>query len=141
MAHFTTKEYPMLIDETRRLLIATGKPYAIENVEGAPLEGVTLCGTMFGLKVFRHRIFESNVFMLQPPHITHRLFGKAAKQGKQATEERQYLVVTGNFSGQDYARRAMGIDWMTRGELSEAIPPAYTQWIGQRLMEYLTYEQ
>ena len=76
--------------------------------------------------------------MLQPPHITHRFFGKATPQGRPATAEKEYVTVTGNFTGQDYARRAMGIDWMTRDELGEAIPPAYTEWIGQRLIEQLS---
>lgn len=136
MRHVTGKEYPMLIEITRHMLNKTGKPYVIENVEGAPLfNAVILCGTMFGLKTFRHRLFESNVFMLMPPHITHTLYGKAAKQGRPTTADRQYLTVTGNFSGIACGQRAMGIDWMNKQELTQAIPPAYTQWIGERLLE------
>lgn len=135
MRHVTGKEYPLLIEDIRSLLQATGKPYVIENVEGAPLDGLTLCGTMFDLKVFRHRIFESSVFMLQPPHIKHSLFGIAAKQGRPPCKRRQYMTITGHFSDQVSAKKAMGIDWMNRGELAEAIPPAYTEWIGQYLIE------
>jgi DNA (cytosine-5)-methyltransferase 1 len=66
------KQYPMMIEATRAALQATGKPYIIENVEGAPLENaVMLCGTMFGLKVYRHRLFETSFFMLSFPHTTH----------------------------------------------------------------------
>lgn len=130
------KEYPDLIGPTRDALLATGKPYVIENVEGAPLlNPVCLCGTMFGLKIFRHRLFESSFFMLAPPHASHRHYGKAAPQGRRVTETNQFITVTGNFSDVAVGRAAMGIDWMNRAELTQAIPPAYTEWIGERLME------
>lgn len=135
MRHVTGKEYPLMIEDVRAALRSTGKPYIIENVEGAPLvDDVLLCGTMFGLKTFRHRKFETSFFVLAPIHITHTLFGKASKQGRPCTEERQYLTVTGNFSGIANGRRAMDIDWMSKRELTQAIPPAYTQYIGRHLM-------
>ena len=65
--------YPMLIDKTRELLDKTGKPWIIENVEDSPLVGITLCGLMFGLNVYRHRKFEMSTFMLQPPHQPHQV--------------------------------------------------------------------
>lgn len=127
--------YPDLIDPVRRLLIATDRPYVIENVELAPLlSPVMLCGTMFGLRVFRHRLFESPLLIMRLEHMPHRHFGKSQKQGRPATAERPYLCVTGNFGNRAYARAAMGIDWMVKRELSQAIPPAYTEWIGQQLM-------
>jgi len=139
MRHVTGKKYPLMIDEVRAVLRATGKPYVIENVEDAPLiDDVLLCGTMFGLKTFRHRKFETSFFLLAPPHATHTVYGKAAKQGRPVTEERQYLTVTGNFSGIANGKRAMGIEWMSRAELSQAIPPAYTEYIGRHLMEVLS---
>ena len=138
MRHVTGKEYPLMIDDVRAALRATGKPYIIENVEDAPLiDDILLCGTMFGLKTFRHRKFETSFFMMAPPHITHTLFGKASAQGRPVTEERQYITVTGNFSGIETGKRAMGIDWMNKRELTQAIPPAYTEYIGRHLMEVL----
>ncbi len=65
------KEYPMLIGGVREMLMATGKPYIIENVKGAPLDGNYLCGLMFGLRVFRHRVFETSFFWLAPGHPGH----------------------------------------------------------------------
>lgn len=139
MRHVTGKEYPLMIPVVRRLLRLSGKPYIIENVESAPLIDATLlCGTMFGLKTFRHRKFETSFFMLAPQHITHTLFGRAAKQGRPTTPERQYITVTGHYSGVNVGRAAMGIDWTTKQELTQAIPPAYTHWIGERLIEQLS---
>lgn len=138
MRHVTGKEYPLLIEDVRTALRPTGKPYIIENVEDAPLiDYILLCGTMFGLKTFRHRKFETSFFMMAPPHITHTLFGKASGQGRPITPERQYITVTGNFSGIKTGQRAMGIDWMSKRELTQAIPPAYTEYIGRHLMEVI----
>lgn len=130
------------IAEFRKLLIATGKPYVIENVVGAPLDyPIMLCGSMFGLKVYRHRLFESNIFILMPPHIAHNDQTPRSGRGK---SPKGFISVTGNGGAAGlgesylaYASRAMGIDWMSRAELSQAIPPAYTQWIGERLMEVI----
>lgn len=138
MRNITGKEYPLMLEDVRAALRATGKPYVIENVEDAPLiDDIMLCGTMFGLKVFRHRRFESNVFMMAPPHISHRFFGKLCGQGRPPTPERQYMTITGNFSGQEAGRAAMGIDWMNRQELSQAIPPVYTEYVGRALIEHI----
>ena len=64
--------HPDYIDSIRQRLQATGKPYIIENVPGAPVERmIMLCGAMFGLRVYRHRYFESNVFLFQPEHPRH----------------------------------------------------------------------
>jgi DNA (cytosine-5)-methyltransferase 1 len=136
--YVTGRQYPELIEPTREALCATGKPYVIENVPGAPLIAdmtVWLAGTMFGLKVFRWRGFESNVLLLSPKAFPNARYGKACKQGR-APVAGQFITVTGNFSGQDYARDAMGIDWMTRKELTQAIPPAYTECIGLQLLAF-----
>jgi DNA (cytosine-5)-methyltransferase 1 len=122
-----------LIPETRRLLATSGLPYVIENVVGAPLvEPIVLCGAMFDLEVIRHRLFESNVWLFSMPHPPHR---GTVKDGT-------YITVAGhggdNIRGRGsrkVKRRAMGIDWMTDAELNEAIPPAYTEWIGRRILE------
>lgn len=130
-------DYPMQIEPTRELLVKSGKPYVIENVPGAPLESpIELCGVMFGLHVLRHRLFESNMFILTPPH-SHRGL-KVNTNSKHGYSARRlganYITVAGhNFDPIDGAW-AMGIDWMTREELAEAIPPAYTEFIGKSLI-------
>lgn len=127
-----------IVQPARDILKSTGKPYIIENVVGAPLENpFMLCGAMFGLKVYRHRIFESNLFFLTPPHVPHKDKTPAVGRG---VSPKGFISVTGNGGfgipdGFQYAKNAMGIDWMSRTELSQAIPPAYTEWIGHRLLE------
>jgi DNA (cytosine-5)-methyltransferase 1 len=134
--------YPDLIDETRRLLAATGLPYVIENVAGAPLENaVMLCGSAFGLDVQRHRYFESNVPIMSPG-CAHGRQGRDRFPGgrsKQRTGSSRGLVrATVEIGSWDIPlsvqQRAMGIDWMALEELSEAIPPAYTEHVGEYLM-------
>lgn len=119
-----------LIPETRRLLQALGTPYVIENVVGAPLaHHVELCGVMFGLGVLRHRRFETSHLLFQPPHPSH--CGRVS--------DGAYVTVAGNGAdSRDFRlstwRRAMGIGWMEKRELCQAIPPAYTQWIGRQMI-------
>jgi DNA (cytosine-5)-methyltransferase 1 len=128
------REYPDLIAATRAALIATGKPYVIENVPGAPLlNPITLCGSMFGLKVIRHRIFEANAPIWFPPASCSHPKGAVGRQGHRACGE--WMTVTGHFSDVPKAQRAMGIDWMTQAELAQAVPPAYTKWLGERILE------
>lgn len=135
----TGKQYQDLVGDTRNLLMRTGKPYVIENVEGAPLQmPIVLCGVMFGLKVFRHRLFETNPWMLAPGHPKHD--GSTGTHRWPYQPVNGYLQVTGNggnFKLED-AQRAMGIDWMTKEEISQAIPPAYTKWLGERLLEAIS---
>ncbi len=144
----TAKAHPELVPQTRELLRAIGKPYAIENVPGAPLiDALTLCGTMFGLDVIRHRLFECNPPLFFPP-ATCAHAGKSTSSSKgikRAGITRAPTLADGfkfvTVVGHDYlvseGRQAMGIDWMTRDELSQAIPPAYTEYIGRHLMEVL----
>jgi DNA (cytosine-5)-methyltransferase 1 len=133
--------HPDLIRPTRDLLDGIALPYVIENVPGAPMRpDLILCGSHFGLRVRRHRWFEANGW-LSPFAITCR-------------HDENFITVTGtgaaNFTrrtpgggphrkpqGVADARNAMGVDWMTRAELSQAIPPAYTEWIGRQLMAHL----
>lgn len=153
------KRHVDLIPHTRWFLEALGLPYVIENVEGARVSlrnPVMLCGSQFGLKVYRHRLFESNVMLFQPQHYPHRdktpraghgispkgfLSVTSGGQGikpeqieKLCISPKGFISVAGHFSGVEYARFAMGIDWMTGDELAQAIPPAYTEWLGRQLM-------
>ncbi|HEY5574063.1 MAG TPA: hypothetical protein VIK64_13660 [Anaerolineales bacterium] len=194
------KEYPLQILPLREALNAIGKPYVIENVMGARfgakglakrgleahgMQAGWLCGTMFGLPFYRHRLFETNWFYLQPGHPKHqRVILRRRDSG-----ERQHVMVyaansgAGIGSGPEYrtkrggplphntgetrvmavrnlencqgngaqaagvgvghakgwrlAAEAMGIDWMNREELTQAIPPAYTKFIGEALRRQL----
>ncbi len=114
-------------------------PYVIENVPEAPLiNPVILCGTMFeGLRVLRHRGFESNMPLHTPTHGTHPLVytrdKRKAHYGR-LDEMSAYVQVTGGGNCTvKAASSAMSIDWMTKAELNEAIPPAYTEFIGRQL--------
>jgi DNA (cytosine-5)-methyltransferase 1 len=137
-------KWPDLIAPTRELLEATGLPYVIENVEGAPLhDPITLCGASFPeLRVIRHRLFESNIPLVAPEHKPHPLVfthdKRKAHYGK-LDQDTAYVQVTGGGNCTVANKRdAMGIDWMTGAELNEAIPPAMTEWIGTQLLSHLT---
>lgn len=138
-------DHPMLIPAVREALVATGLPYVIENVPRAPLiNPVTLCGLTFGLNVKRHRLFESNVFMLAQPCTGHKgdwllVFGHTVlERGHQSgVAKGGGPVIHRRHVAADRGREAMGIDWMNRDELSQAIPPAYTEWIGRQLLASL----
>jgi DNA (cytosine-5)-methyltransferase 1 len=127
-----SETYPDLVDPVRTRLIAQNTPFVIENVPGAPLvEYVMLCGTMFGLRIIRHRLFESReqIYTLLPPcaHLQRASYGRTPKDD-------ECFTISGHFGDVAGARKAMGIDWMTRDELAQAIPPAYTEWIGQQII-------
>ncbi len=144
--------HPDLVAPVRELLMAAGRPWVIENVPGAPLGFAALvCGLALGLGVKRHRLFESSTF----------LFGTGCPPGHRG----DFLNVSGHAVGEGrrgrvtvygggaprvadrrrrasapLAREAMGIDWMTRDELAQAIPPAYTEWIGRQLLNALSLD-
>ena len=141
--HNSGHKHPDLIDTTRVKLQATGLPWIIENVIGSPLHRpIILCGLMFGLRVIRHRVFESRDLMLAPPHRRHPKHLKTgtltAKRGGKgngySTGIEGLVCVAGNNFNRDAAASAMGIDWMSRSELAQAIPPAYTEFIGRQLL-------
>lgn len=140
-------DWPDLIGPTRARLAAAGVPYIIENVEGAPLlDPVVLCGTMFpGLRVLRHRGFETNWPLATPPHGPHPLVfthDKRKAHYGQLDQNTAFVQVTGGGNAAVANKSsAMGIDWMRGAELNEAIPPAYTEWIGTRLLEHLAAEE
>jgi len=138
--------WPRLIEPVREMLVASGLPYVIENVDGAPLiDPVILCGTMFkGLRVLRHRLFEANFLIMTPPHGKHpkvHTFDKRKSHYGKTNDMIDFVQVTGGGNCSIAAARdAMGIDWMTKNELNEAIPPAYTQLIGKQLLAHIKAE-
>jgi DNA (cytosine-5)-methyltransferase 1 len=124
-----------LIPQTREALIASGKPYVIENVPGAPLiNPVQFCGSSFGLKVRRHRLFESNL-ALTGSSCKHKEQGRPVGVYGSMKDE----IPSGGRTAKtiEEAREAMGIEWMIWGELVEAIPPVYTYEIGKQLVSLL----
>lgn len=130
-------DFPDLIGPTRELLEQTGLPYVIENVmEAAPelREPVMLCGEMFGIETYRHRLFEANWPLEAPEHPAH--VAKTTKMGRRPVEG-EYMHVVGNFSGVEKARQVMGMSWANRDGLREAIPPVYTEHVGGQLMRHL----
>jgi hypothetical protein len=131
------KEYPDFIPETRRLLRATGLPTVIENVAGAAIrKDIRLCGEMFDLGVLRHRFFECDRWT--PVHMEHRKHrGRVAGYRHGEWFQGPYFAVYGEGGGKGTVAQwqtAMGIDWTdVRLEIAEAIPPAYTEFLGQQL--------
>jgi DNA (cytosine-5)-methyltransferase 1 len=138
------KHHDDLIPATRALLLASGKLFVMENVEGAPLNNpVTLCGSMFGLgaagaQLRRHRLFETNFPVVQS-RCNHKsptigVYGGHVRNRKRREDSHARGVA--DFT-KEQGYEAMGIDWMTLIELSEAIPPAYAEHIGKAALEAL----
>jgi len=150
------KVYPRLIAPMRERLFreAPDMPYVMENVEDALphlISPVMLCGSSFGLRVRRHRYFETNWKLVpvgcdhgwQDRHKPYRLYvGKARTNGLGYRESGIQQVFGGNHNvgGRSHFFKsvAMGIDWMTETELNESIPPAYTALVGTQLMELVS---
>jgi len=133
------REHPDLIGGTRAVLEDVGLPYVIENVEDARDElkhPIMLCGSMFGLRTYRHRLFETGggFRFVSPPHAQHAV--AAVKMGRPLRDGDWYHAV-GNFSNVPYVRADMAMPWASREGLREAVPPAYTEYIGRHLMESL----
>jgi DNA (cytosine-5)-methyltransferase 1 len=150
------KEHPDLVAPTRAMLIASGRPWIMENVVGAPLDDpILLCGSMFGLGVEdaelrRHRLFETSFEILFHPQCQHGsrdvvgVYGGHIRNRRRARtvgiygegvrdSRRKFDKGVPDFSIEQ-GREAMGIDWMTTAELSQAIPPAYTKFLGEKLL-------
>lgn len=166
LRHVASKRtYPELIVPMRERLQAQGAPWCIENVPGAPLGEngnlILLCGTMFGLQtpdgraeIRRHRLFETSWGIALRPACQHEgpamsVVGNQSEISRSG-HHRRAISVTGNtpqtnvvrnqvrqtYSVAD-ARAAMGIDWMPMKCLSQAIPPAYAEWIGREVISLL----
>lgn len=149
----SVKEHGLnLIPETRAAFVASGRPYVIENVEDARphlRSPIRLCGSMFGLRVQRHRLFESPCFDRDPwtfatPPCAHGSFPGGSPIGVYGSWGDDIPGGGTTASTIEEAREAMGIDWMgwrsrtqEWGDLKEAVPPAYTEWIGSRLLRVL----
>lgn len=136
---WNAKPHENLVDATRAMLRASGVPFVIENVPGAPLENpLTLCGSMFGLGVAdsdlrRHRLFETSWFVLSPQcqHGERRTIGIHGEGCRDA--RRKVNRGIDDFKVGD-GRKAMGINWMTLAELCQAIPPVYSEFIGRSFL-------
>ena len=168
------REYPLLILPVIKILDSIGRPYVIENVMGARygakglqkrgleahgLQAGWLCGTMFGLPFYRHRLFATNWLWFAPGHPKHvhrirpgnSLAGRARDivfhDGYEHVElstpaltrwqSGQNGVGIGHARGWRLAAEAMGIDWMKQYELTQAIPPSYTEFIGRQLARFI----
>jgi DNA (cytosine-5)-methyltransferase 1 len=154
------EEYPDLIGPTREALIATGRPYVIENVPEAPLlDPIELCGCMFGLgaldddglplRLERPRRFESSIPLVAPgPHVHDSSVwvagsyggARARKPGQTPAQHRhaaKYERHGGYVPPRHIQQRLLGIDWMTTGGMHQSLPPVYTEWIGLQLRAWL----
>ena len=156
--------YPLLLADTWDRLVEHGTPWVIENVMDAPMPHSTvLCGWTLGLPIYRHRRFGSSHLILAPPHRKH---VQVIAPGRRNLNERRTasggvmgvlpygttegiersfgtLIVVPDPCGHPagsaapHVKEAMGIDWMTRDELTQAVPPAYTEHIGAQLRAHL----
>jgi DNA (cytosine-5)-methyltransferase 1 len=138
------REYHDYIAETRLLLELTGRPWVIENVEGAPLcDPVMICGASIpGLRVIRHRIFESNLKLdgipCPPRHPLVFTHDKRKAHHGRLDQDTAFVQVTGGGNCTVANKRdAMGTPWMSGRGCNEAIPPAYAEHIGRQVMEHL----
>jgi len=134
------KDYPNLLPLVRDVLKATGVPFVIENVPGAPMRcDVMLCGTMFNLRVIRHREFEISVPVpiLTPPcnhwgSVKHGDFWCVVGQGHRNSQKHNALSI---YANKETTSKAMGgLDWMHRYEMVQAVPPAYTEFLGRHIL-------
>jgi DNA (cytosine-5)-methyltransferase 1 len=128
-------EHPDLLGPTRELLSDIGLPYVIENVPGAPIRAqLQLCGTMFGLRIIKHRLFEGNWPMPMAPATCdhHDVYNPWSGKGRsadklRAAQDTPWIPMSGGAS------RKAGVT----GDLFNAIPPAYTEHVGRALMAHL----
>jgi DNA (cytosine-5)-methyltransferase 1 len=143
------RNHPDCISMVRGWIQSTDKPYIIENVPSSPLKNyLVLCGSSFGLvarcddgrlrQLRRHRRFESNILLMGLP-CEHNgepigVYGHGGGQHKTVWNHGKNRGYMGSIRER---KTAMGIDWMNNAELSQAIPPAYTEWIGKQLIKYL----
>ncbi|GGK23776.1 hypothetical protein GCM10011583_64640 [Streptomyces camponoticapitis] len=140
---YNHKTYPDLIGPTREAMRNVGRPYVIENVEAARPQMVTpvmLCGPMFDLPMYRHRLFETSFPLVEPGHPAH--VALCSRNGYLPTAERPFMTITGGKHSRAWQRAAaaaMGTPWITTIQgVCEAIPPAYAHWIGTAFLASTT---
>jgi DNA (cytosine-5)-methyltransferase 1 len=136
----TNKPAMDLVTPGRKAMNNTGLPWVIENVMEAPLDlerSIVLCANTFGLRTYRHRRFEygNGLTLEAPPHAKH-IKRAPNRNRRERWEAGDHASITGDI-GSYVGLEAMGIDWMTGNGLSEAIPPAYAQWVGSQIMAQL----
>lgn len=132
------REHPRLVEPIRDLLQASGRLYAIENVPGAPLRRpIVLCGSSFGLGVRRHRLFECNFWFLAPRCDHARSPQPIAVYGDHPQTPGDKTVRVNRARNLAEGQKAMGIDWMPWRQLTQAIPPAYSEFIGRAALQHL----
>jgi DNA (cytosine-5)-methyltransferase 1 len=140
----TAGTYPRLIEPIRERLVASGAPWIIENVPGAPLptqtdlfgsHGAELCGTMFHLRFWRHRLFETSSPIFAPRGCDHSL--QPMNPHKAPTRALWRSLLGDAVPIERVWRDEMGVGWMSGAEGREAIPPAYTEHIGLQLLDVL----
>lgn len=135
-----------LIPQVREMLIASGKPFAIENVVGAELHNpITLCGSMFGLGVWRHRLFEMSHPPILVPQCQHPLVPEPIDvTGTGGPFNGVRKAPGGGISRKPrnlgHVRDVMDIDWMTRAEISQAIPPAFSEFVARAALAAIERE-
>lgn len=138
------REHPDLVNAVRERLVSLWCPWVIENVPNAPLrQDLLLCGSMFGLDVRRHRIFEATFPVVDKMECRHDLQLPRFRSLDRRLNGRLSSVVTvhghSNYKGEKQIReKAMGIDWMNVQELSQAVPPAYAEYIGRQAMALIS---
>lgn len=138
-SHLTPEQnrgnHERMIPTVRDMLRATGKPYVIENVAGARKElesPIMLCGSMFGLRTQRHRFFETSFPVTDAGQCDHSILPLLVTTASKASRQKRFVLGMQPKSVKN-APEAYGIDWLGFAELKEAIPPAYTEWIGNHL--------
>ena len=132
--------HPDLVAPTRERLMASGLPYIIENVPGAPLlDPVRLCGSAFGLGVQRHRLFESNLPLRGTAcdHEAMPLKYDIYDHGRWYKSRVAHVYGHGGGKSKGDWPEAMGIDWMTNAEMAQAIPPAFTEYLGRQVLAHV----
>lgn len=133
----STGGYVDLIGVVRQLLLSTGRPYVIENVLRSPVrQDLVLCGCMVGLQLYRERAFEFDDVTAKRVEKMHHVYGEDSPHRKKGSIAGHWvpgtiISVSGHFAPMSEAKKAMGITWMIRNELSEAIPPKYTEVVGK----------
>jgi len=140
----TRGNHPDFVPPVRKALREWGGLYVMENVPGAPMESpVLLCGSMFNLNVRRHRLFDTNLPMMQSHCLHERQGAVYGIYGNHADRPGGWKRPDGTSRGLkatsiEHAQELLGIDWMSRwSDLADAIPPVYTEFIGAQLLDHL----